>query len=251
MPRPFEHTLSAPAPAGLIAKAVALEALHGDKPADRLLEAVLADKVAGSVAIVSSFGAESAVLLHLAAGVDPAVPVIFIDTRRLFPETLAYRDALIRRLGLTDVRTIGPTASDEERLDPRGALFATDPDRCCHFRKVVPLASELQPFAAWVSGRKRHQAVTRSALPIFEADAAHLKVNPLATWTPQHIAAYARAHDLPAHPLVARGYPSIGCMPCTTPVNASEDGRAGRWRDQDKIECGIHVVGGAAGRGGH
>jgi phosphoadenosine phosphosulfate reductase len=177
--------------------------------------------------------------------------VIFVDTRRLFPETLAYRDALVARLGLTDIRTVSPAAADEERRDPRGALFAVDPDQCCHFRKVEPLARALFPFAAWITGRKRHQATTRASIPTFEADAAHIKINPLAAWSPQQIAAYARAHDLPAHPLVARGYPSIGCMPCTTPVAADEDARAGRWRGQDKTECGIHVVDGAVARGGH
>jgi phosphoadenosine phosphosulfate reductase len=251
MPRPFEQALGEAAPAGLIAKAAALEAAHGDKPTDRLLEAVLADKVAGEIAIVSSFGAESAVLLHLAASVERAVPVIFIDTRRLFAETLAYRDTLIARLGLTDVRTIGPTAAEEGWRDPRGALFAIDPDQCCHFRKVEPLARALTPFTAWITGRKRHQAATRAAIATFEADAAHIKINPLAAWTAQQIASYAQAHDLPAHPLVARGYPSIGCMPCTTPVAAGEDARAGRWRDQDKTECGIHFADGAVARGGH
>jgi phosphoadenosine phosphosulfate reductase len=243
--------LGAAAPAGLIAKAAALEATHADMPTGRLLEAVLADKVAGDAAIVSSFGAESAVLLHLAASLDRAVPVIFIDTRRLFAETLAYRDTLIARLGLTDVRTIGPTAADEERRDPRGALFAIDPDQCCHFRKVEPLARALEPFSAWITGRKRHQAATRASIPSFEADAAHIKINPLAAWTAPQIASYARAHDLPAHPMVAQGYPSIGCMPCTTPVAAGEDQRAGRWRGQDKTECGIHFVDGAVARGGH
>lgn len=236
-PQPDAASRVAPEPAA----AEALNAALGDLPAEDVLRVVLTDVFPGRIALVSSFGAESAVLLHLASRIDPAVPVVFVDTGRLFPETLAYRDTLIARLGLTDVRMVGPDAATMEAADPYGALFSIDPDRCCHLRKVEPLAGALTPFAAWITGRKRFQASTRTALPVFEADATHVKVSPLATWGAGELVAYLREHDLPRHPLVAKGYPSIGCAPCTSPVAPGEDPRAGRWRGQEKTECGIHV----------
>lgn len=231
------------APGGdLAARAVALNEGWGALPAVDILRLSLTTLFPGRVALVSSFGAESAVLLHLAASVDRAVPVVFIDTGRLFPETLQYRDTLISRLGLTDVRSVGPDPQAMEAADPFGALFSIDPDRCCHLRKVEPLADALSPFDAWITGRKRFQASTRAELPVFEADATHIKISPLASWGAGELAAYLREHDLPRHPLVAKGYPSIGCAPCTSPVAEGEDARAGRWRGREKTECGIHVT---------
>jgi phosphoadenosine phosphosulfate reductase len=228
-----------------------LESRHGTLPAEDLLALAVRTLFPGRFAVVTSFGAESVVLLHMAARIDPAVPVLFVDTRRLFPETLAYRDTLVQALGLTDVRTLAPTTGEEDAFDPLGALFATDPDACCAFRKVAPLEAALAPFSAWASGRKRYQAGTRAALPAFELEAGRIKVNPLAGWTAADILSYLARHDLPRHPLVAKGYPSIGCTPCTTPVAEGEDARAGRWRGQGKTECGIHraaastLIGGA------
>lgn len=219
----------------------ALNTAHTGQTAQDIMRDVVRELFPGEIALVSSFGAESAVLLHMAAEVDRAIPVLFIDTGRLFPETLAYRDTLIERLGLTDVRSAGPDAGAMEAADPYGALFSIDPDRCCHLRKVEPLALALQPFKAWITGRKRFQASTRAALSVFEADETHIKVSPLASWGAGELAAYLREHDLPRHPLVAKGYPSIGCAPCTSPVAEGEDPRAGRWRGQAKTECGIHV----------
>lgn len=235
-----------PAPAAPMARHLAneaarLTAAYGERPAEEILRLVIGEEIAGPVALVSSFGAESAILLDLAAAVDRAVPVIFIDSGRMFAETLAYRDALTARLGLTDVRTIGPTLAEAEARDPHGALFAIDPDRCCGFRKVAPLNEALQPFGAWITGRKRHQSAVRAAVAMFEADATHIKINPLAAWMPDEIAAYLRARDLPLHPLIARGYASIGCRPCTTIVETGESARAGRWRGMQKTECGIHA----------
>lgn len=194
------------------------------------------------LALVSSFGAESAVLLHLVSRVDPSIPVLFIDTRKLFPDTLRYRDALVARFGLSDVRTLGPAQDDIATLDPGGALWMRDTDACCNIRKVLPLARGLSGFSAWISGRKRFQASTRSDIPVFESDGARIKVNPLADWDPSDLRAYIAAEDLPPHPLVAKGYPSIGCMPCTSPVAEGEDPRAGRWRGREKTECGIHIA---------
>lgn len=238
---PVNHTVGQKLAQNLAQEAAALDARYAGQSAEQLLRLVLRERIVGDVALVSSFGAESAALLHLAAQVDPSAPVLFVDTRRLFPETLAYRDRLVAMLGLTDVRTIGPDDATEQRLDPMGALFARDTDACCGFRKVAPLDEALKPFRSWISGRKRFQASSRHDIPAFEATATHIKVNPLASWSMADIAHYMRAHGLPAHPLVAQGYPSIGCAPCTSPVAEGEDPRAGRWRGQDKTECGIHV----------
>ncbi|MEM9778542.1 MAG: phosphoadenylyl-sulfate reductase [Pseudomonadota bacterium] len=224
----------------------ALNARYEGAPAEEILHAGLRF-YAGGIALVSSFGAESAVLLHMAAQINPHVPVLMVDTRMLFPQTIAYQQDLAAHLGLTDVRRIGLNAEAAHAVDPYSALHLTDPDRCCALRKVAPLEQALEGFAAQISGRKRFQAGTRAAMQVFEADAAgRVKINPLANWQAPDLAAYFERHALPRHPLVAQGYPSIGCVPCTSRVAAGEDARAGRWRGQDKIECGIHF--GADGR---
>jgi phosphoadenosine phosphosulfate reductase len=194
-------------------------------------------------ALVSAFGAESVVLLHMAAEVDPGLPVIFLDTGKHFPETLAYRDQLVRRLGLTDIRTAYPDKTALVRHDRHGRLFEDDPDLCCHIRKTEPLAEELDGFAAWITGRKRFQGGLRTGLETIEPDPStgRLKLNPLAAWDPSRVEAYRVEHDLPAHPLLARGYRSIGCAACTRPTREGEDSRAGRWFGIDKAECGIHL----------
>lgn len=194
----------------------------------------------GRTAVVSSFGAESAVLLALVAEIDPTVPVIFLETGRHFPETLAYRARLAETLGLTDVRDIRPDAAALAEDDPAGQLATYLPDACCAIRKVAPLARALDGFEAWISGRKRHQASTRTELAFIEPDQGRWKINPLADWTPARIAGEHRRRNLPAHPLVAAGYASIGCAPCTRPVAAGENARAGRWAGLAKTECGIH-----------
>lgn len=207
-----------------------------------MLRTVLAEQMVGDVAIVSSFGAESAVLLHLVASVDPSVPVIFLDTGKHFPETIAYRDQLVARLGLTDVRIVTPDAEVIAKKDESGLRWSYDPDGCCEIRKVIPLEKAMAGFDASITGRKAFQASTRNALPRFEVDAAgKLKVNPLADWTKADLDAYFVEHDLPPHPLVAEGYLSIGCAPCTSKVKPGEDARSGRWAGWDKTECGIHT----------
>jgi phosphoadenosine phosphosulfate reductase len=206
-----------------------------------LLRLVVEDLFPSKIALVSSFGADSAVLLHMLAQVDAAAPVVFIDTRKLFPETLAYRDRLVADLGLTNVQSIVPDPKELAELDPDEFLWARDPDRCCDIRKVNPLAKALEPYDAWITGRKRFQGATRATLPLFEADNERIKVNPLASWTATRLLAYFDEHDLPHHPLVAKGYPSLGCIPCTSAVQPGEDARAGRWRGRGKIECGIHL----------
>ena len=199
------------------------------------------DAFPGRVAAVSSFGTESAVLLHLISLVDPATPVLFLDTGHLFPETLAYRDALAARLGLTGIVTFAPDARDLATRDPESALWAENPDACCALRKVEPLARALAPYGAWINGRKRYQAATRAEIPVVEADGARVKFNPLAAMARADLEGYMAAHDLPKHPLEAFGFASVGCMPCTTRVMPGEDPRAGRWRGRAKTECGIHM----------
>jgi phosphoadenosine phosphosulfate reductase len=194
------------------------------------------------IAVVSSFGAESAVLLHLVAEIDPATPVIFLETGKHFPETLMYRDRLIGRLGLKDVRSVPPDPDDVATRDPGGRLWSQDPDGCCHIRKVLPLERALDGFDAWMTGRKRFQGATRARLPSFEREGKHIKVNPLANWTPEAIEQVFAEQKLPRHPLVAEGYPSIGCLPCTRRPAEDESSREGRWAGQAKTECGIHKV---------
>ena len=230
------------------ADAVRLNRLFHGNDTLEMLTSVLQDGLAGDVAVVSSFGAESAVLLHLVAQVDPAIPVLFLETGKHFPETLAYRDLLARRLGLTNLRNLTPDPAALAAKDESGLRWSYDPDGCCDIRKVAPLAKALAGFDATITGRKAFQSSTRATLPRFEIDTTdaqgRLKINPLIDWSPEVIAAYIVEHDLPPHPLVAEGYPSIGCSPCTSKVATGEDSRAGRWRGWDKTECGIHVPGG-------
>ncbi len=219
------------------------ERYDGAEPLD-LLRSAMRDEFPGHVGLVSSFGTESAALLHLIAEVDRAAPVIFLDTGKLFGETKKYRDQLIKRLGLTGVQSITPEPAALAARDPRGILWTQDPNACCALRKVEPLQRALAPFDAWFTGRKSFQAATRAALPRFEIESGRIKINPIVRWTKADIDAYFAAHDLPRHPLEADGYLSIGCMPCTSRVEPGEDARAGRWRGSDKVECGIHLPAG-------
>lgn len=221
---------------------IALNAQFAGVPTAAMLAAVLASGVLGRVAVVSSFGAESAVLLHLVANAAPETPVLFLDTGRHFPETLTYRDVLVERLDLTLI-TAAPDPADLAARDDKGLRWSYDPDGCCAIRKVAPLERALAAFDASLTGRKGFQSRTRAGLPLFEADGdtGRIKVNPLAGWDQAALDAYFATHDLPRHPLQAAGYASIGCAPCTSPVRPGEDPRAGRWRGWDKIECGIHV----------
>ena len=194
------------------------------------------------LALVSSFGTESAALLKVMADVDPAIPVVFLDTGHLFAETLAYRDMLIERLGLRDVRTVRPLADDLAREDGDGALWFSDPDACCRIRKVEPLSRALAPFSAWLNGRKRFQGGARAAIAVVEQDGARLKFNPFANASREDITAIYAGADLPPHTLLASGFRSVGCMPCTSKTADGEDERAGRWRGRAKTECGIHTI---------
>lgn len=204
---------------------------------------------APNLALVSSFGAESVALLHLASRVKPDVQVIFIDTMLLFPETLTYQRDVARKLGLKKVRVL---RAETHVADPDDTLHLRDPDACCDLRKTQVLDAALQDFDGWITGRKRYQSGQRADLPAFEVEEAsgRIKVNPLAHWTREDVQTYIEENNLPRHPLVARGYPSIGCAPCTTPVAPGEDPRAGRWRNSEKDECGIHFENGKMVRTG-
>jgi phosphoadenosine phosphosulfate reductase len=231
-----------PSPSHIAAEAAELDrALANASPAEIIAAAV---KHVGrdKLAVVSSFGTESAALLKIAADVDPAIPVVFLDTGWLFEETLAYRDTLTGLLGLTDVRTIHPLPDTLDREDKDRDLWFSNPDQCCFIRKVEPLARALKPFDAWINGRKRFQGGDRAAIPVVEADGERLKFNPLANVAQDELKALYAAMNLPPHPLVASGFTSIGCMPCTSRTLPGEDPRAGRWRDRGKTECGIHVT---------
>ena len=229
------------APPFTTADAAAMQIRFAGVAAVDMLRELLTGELAGRIASVSSYGAESAVLLHMVAQIDKDVPVIFTNTQKMFGETLAYRDELSERLGLTDLRVFRPDPRLLAAKDATGMRWSYDPDGCCEIRKVEPLRRALAPFDAWISGRKGFQAGTRTALPRFEEDEGRLKINPLADWSKTQLDAYFDAHDLPRHPLEAQGYLSIGCAPCTSKVRPGEDPRAGRWRGWDKVECGIHV----------
>jgi len=225
-----------------------LNAFLGRSDAQDILHAVLAGP--RKTALVSSFGADSVVLLHMASQIDRDVPVLFLDTEMLFPETLRYQSDVAETLGLTNVQIVKPNRNEVFARDVDGLLHRADTNACCHLRKTRPLQNALEGYEAWITGRKRFQAATRAEMPVFENEGGkRLKVNPLATWDTKDIAAYIDAHNLPRHPLVARGYPSVGCAPCTHPVAPGQDPRSGRWAGQDKVECGIHFENGKFVRG--
>lgn len=227
--------------ANLPSAATLERALRSAPPAE-VIAAALRTVGTENLALVSSFGTESAALLKVMAEVDPAIPVIFLDTGWLFEETLGYRDTLIATLGLRDVRSIKPLDETLSREDPDHELWFSDPDACCRIRKVEPLKRALAPFSAWINGRKRFQGGLRAEIPVVEDDDIRLKFNPFANVSREEIESIYRLAKLPPHPLAASGFLSVGCMPCTSRTSAGEDARAGRWRGRAKTECGIHTV---------
>lgn len=235
--KPAAHT---PDPAE---RANALATTYRDAGALDILDAAIHREFKGEIALVSSFGAESAVLLHLVAQVAPDLPVLFIDTGKHFAQTPLYRRNLAKKLGLTNVQDLTPDTEELAAEDPNGDLWRRDTDACCTLRKVRPLNSALQNYGAWITGRKQFHGGARLSLPVVEHKGDHFKVNPIVSWDPSDIETYFEAHDLPPHPLVEQGFASIGCWPCTHPVANGEDVRAGRWRGKSKTECGIHTLG--------
>jgi phosphoadenosine phosphosulfate reductase len=228
-------------PAFVQADADALNARFEGVETLPMLRTLFAERLLGHVAVVSSFGTESAVLLHLVSRADRNVPVIFVDTLKMFPETLDYRDTLVDAFGIRNSLVVTPDADVIAKKDETGLRWSYDPDGCCAIRKVEPLARAKKGLDSWISGRKAFQSVTRQNIPRFEIEDGRLKLNPLGDWTKDDLEAYFTEQDLPRHPLEAQGYLSIGCEPCTSKVQAGEDPRAGRWRGWDKVECGIHT----------
>jgi len=207
--------------------------------AEQILGRLLRGNVAGRVAVVSSFGAEAACLLKLVADKDPATPVVFLDTRKHFAETLRYVDDLMDRLGMTTLVRARLAPARLEVEDPDGKLHTRDTDRCCYLRKTMPMIGVLKNYDCVLTGRKRFQTGERAGMGIVEVQESWLRVNPLADWSRERVLEFLSAHDLLEHPLVSQGYASIGCEPCTMP---SDDPRAGRWAGSAKTECGIHIT---------
>ncbi|SDJ08191.1 phosphoadenylylsulfate reductase (thioredoxin) [Bradyrhizobium lablabi] len=234
--QPLTGAVAEPSPAAVLDRALR------DAPPAKVIEVALQTVGREHLALVSSFGTESAALLKVMADVDPAIPVVFLDTGWLFEETLAYRDTLIATLGLRDVRSIKPSEETLSQEDPDRELWFSNPDACCRIRKVEPLARALKPFSAWINGRKRFQGGARAEIPVLEDDGAKLKFNPFANVSREEIEAIYQLAKLPPHPLVASGYLSVGCMPCSSRTALDEDARAGRWRGRAKTECGIHTT---------
>ena len=208
--------------------------------AEKILHEALHVFFPGRIAVVSSFGADAAVLLHHVAEQDRNVPVLFLDTLKHFTATLTYREILIGRFGFTDARSLRPDPNQIARQDPDGNLWKNNPDACCQMRKVTPLGEALSGFSAWITGRKRHQSPDRSHLPIVEVASGRIKINPLANWSDDEVRRAFKEFALPPHPLFDDGFTSIGCAPCTRRLLEGEQVRAGRWAGTEKTECGIH-----------
>jgi phosphoadenosine phosphosulfate reductase len=213
--------------------------LESATPEERLAFAV--EHFGEDLLFTSSFGAQAGVLLHLWSVVAKHLPVVFIDTGFLFPETLRHRDDLVTRLGLT-LRIVRPDIAHDAFVARYGdAIQRNDPDFCCGVNKVAPIAPLRESARAWVSGLRRDQSKTRANVGILEQDGHLVRVHPIADLGKADVAAYLARHDIPEHPLVARRYLSIGCAPCTRAVAEGEDERAGRWAWSNKTECGLHA----------
>mgnify|MGYP002780862583 CR=1 FL=1 len=227
-----------------------LQMFYGGLDALPLLRVILREEFPAHTALISSFGADAALMLSLVAEIEPSTPVLFLETQKHFPETLDYARTLTATLGLTNVHWLTPDPEMTSRIDPNGELWKTQPNRCCWLRKVEPLnrAVEQLGLKALITGRKRYQTSERAEMQTIELDDQGIfRINPLALWDKERQKQEIAARGLPEHPLVARGYPSIGCAPCTAPVAAGQDERAGRWahtigiENEQKTECGIHL----------
>jgi phosphoadenosine phosphosulfate reductase len=225
-------------------RAVLMHLAYGGLEGVDLLRAVLRSDLAGTIALVSSFGADSGVLLHMVSQVAPKTPVLFLDTGMHFGQTASYGDQLASKLGLSDVRVFRPDPAELASEDPHDNLWKRSTDACCGLRKVRPLARALEGFDGWITGRRRHQMGQRVDMPSIESDATHVKLNPLSRWSQADVDDYFVVYELDRHPLYTEGFHSIGCWPCTQASLSDADLRSGRWADdEDKTECGIHVAG--------
>lgn len=220
----------------------AVNASFDGKPPQEILRWAT-EQFAPDVILTCSFQHDGVVLAHMLHEIAPWVPVVFLDTGFHFPETLAYKDEIVRRFGL-NLREIRSSISRDEFARRYGLdLSARDPDLCCNLNKVEPLRRALVGVRCWINGRRRDQSTLRGKISLIERYQGGIhKVNPLATWTAADTYRYMQAHGIPEHPLVEKGYASIGCAPCTRPLLAGEDERAGRWSGTGKSECGIHTL---------
>ena len=221
-------------------KATDLKKRYSDLEGVDLLKAMIKKEFPGRIALSSSFGAEAAVLLDLVLRIDPKVPIIFLDTGKLFEETYNYVTQLSNHIGLKDLRIIRPNKERLLEKDPSGNLWETEPDMCCHIRKVEPLEAALKGFKAWITGRKRYHGDIRLKLDSIESLDGYIKINPLINWDAKKIQTYFSEKKLPKHPLLSRGFKSIGCYHCTRETEDGEGVRSGRWFGGQKTECGIH-----------
>ncbi|MBF0379391.1 MAG: phosphoadenylyl-sulfate reductase [Magnetococcales bacterium] len=213
---------------------------YGHLDGVELLNVVLKELFVGRVAATTSFGTESAVLLAMIAKVDKHTPVIFIDTGKHFSLTHDYRQQLTQFLGLSNIQVVAPKAENIDRLDPKGDLNQRDADLCCNLRKVEPLDRVITGYDAWITGRKRYHGDERTKLQSIETVNGQSKINPLAGWGKTEIDRAFAQWKLPRHPLEKRGFPSVGCQPCTNAASCGGGLRDGRWRGSNKTECGIH-----------
>ena len=209
-------------------------------------------ELSGRIALSSSFGPESGVLLHMVSRIDPSIPVLFLETGYHFPETLEYKEALIRFLGLKNVIDLKADPKPKAEVVKRyeGVPYEKDPDLCCQINKVEPLDEALRNYDAWMSGIRRQQTDFRKSIRIaeeykrktgYESPQPLYKISPLANLTSREMWWYLKEHGIPKHPLYDKGYLSVGCWPCTRPVQAGDDERSGRWAGKAKTECGIHT----------
>ncbi|HEX6972481.1 MAG TPA: phosphoadenylyl-sulfate reductase [Limnochordia bacterium] len=218
--------------------------LEGCAPEEILAWAI--DVYQPGIAVSCSFGGPSGlVLAHMVACIDRRVPILFIDTGFLFPETYALKDRFCEKYGLRIVH-VRPHLSPEDQAALYGPeLWERGPDRCCYVRKVVPMEAALEPLNAWVTGLRRDQSPTRSAIGVLESHRLRerliVKVNPLAAWTRADVWSYLLAHDIPYNPLLDRGFRSLGCRQCTSPTAPADEPRSGRWPGRPKVECGLHT----------
>jgi phosphoadenosine phosphosulfate reductase len=221
----------------------ASDAFESQQPQDVLKDAI--KRFAPKIVVACSFGAEDVVLVDMVHRIDPSIPLFYLDTDFLFPETYATRDRIIQQYALKPAQVIQVQSlltPDQQAAQHGPALWSTEPDRCCQLRKVEPLTRVLKGYDAWITGIRRDQSPTRANAGLIEWDSKFqlVKVNPLARWTWADVWTYIKVYEVPYNPLHDQNYPSIGCTHCTAPVAPGEDPRAGRWKTFTKTECGLH-----------
>ena len=215
--------------------------LYSKLEAPDLLKIMINKIFKNKIVLTSSFGAESIVILDLVSKINKNLPIIFLDTEKLFSETFNYLSKVKSFLKLKNIKVQKPLLKDLKLHDPKGSLHKSDPNLCCKIRKVIPLQKAIEPYDAWINGRKRFHGLDRADIKKIEKLNSVIKINPLADWDFKKISSYINKHKLPEHPLSKKGYKSIGCFPCTSKVSEHDSHRSGRWKGLKKDECGIHT----------